>query len=147
MTLVSFDAACVKFLKPYRHQLVIAGGQAGEFLPLRAGDRRVVRHLAEDLLVAGDLVAATTLRLGVPRVRVVVLDCVPCVDQHPGRVAPALLQDVLHHRLKLTVGEAVAVPTLLTSLGIWGKKFPKTNSDRSLPGSPGMNLNLASSQA
>ena len=118
MTLVSFDAACVKFLKPYRHQLVIAGGQAGKLLPLRTGDRRVVRHLAEDLLVAGDLVAATTLRLGVPRVRVVVLDCVPCVDQHPGRVAPALLQDVLHNRLKLAVGETVAIPTLFASVRI-----------------------------
>ena len=105
-------------LNSYRHQLVITCWQARHLLPLRTGDRCVVRHPAKDLLVAGDLVPATTLRLGVPRVRVVVLDRVPRVDQHPSWVAAALLQDVLHYRLKLAVGETVAIPTLFASVRI-----------------------------
>ena len=107
-------------MESYRHELVITSWQARHLLSLRTGDRGVVGHPSQDLLVARDLVTSTTLRLCVPRVRVVVLDRVARVDKHPSRVAPALLQDVLHHRLELAVREAVAVPSLFTSLRVWG---------------------------
>ena len=90
-------------MESYCHELVITSWQARHLLALRTGDRGVVGHPPQDLLVAGDLVASTTLRLCVPRVRVVVLDRVARMDEHPSRVAPALLQDVLHHRLELAV--------------------------------------------